>query len=568
MGDEDMNMRLEDSRVSRFIPPLLVFLAGLLSLMHNAASAQQSAPAKAADNLSGRWSGAIELKGNDGSVRSEPLYLKLLQTGANLTGSGGSSFEANSPIVEAIVQGNRLTILLKRVNVTLRFELQHEGSELIGTVRSSADATRTAVFKAKRTGDLLLEDYHPPLSYEEGDRSQAILQLREGVRTERPNAVEDFWQRLAKTGAPIVEPIPGNEESFLVTFVWKGSEITKHVLLVRGRFTEAWPVRHLLSRIPETNVWFKTLKLPRGLRLRYGYSENDGRGSLPPERDPRKIQHDPLNTQRIQNQSVLELSGAAPQPWYVKRPEVPTLTLTKHRLKSALLGNEREILAYTPPGYDSKRAEPYPTVYLFDGNDPDGEVFASQTFENLIYERKIPPVIVIRIVNPPGRRGDDLACNEGYSRFLADELAPFVRSNYHVSPLASKTVIGGKSIGGLAAACVGMHQPNVFGLLLVQSGSFWWQPLQKDWAEPNWVARRFATISKLPLTFYIEAGIWEVDLYGNGGNIIETSRHLRDVLIAKGYPLTYREFAGDHDTINWRGSLADGLIALLGPLLR
>jgi enterochelin esterase family protein len=414
----------------------------------------------------------------------------------------------------------------------------------------------------------LLEDYHPPLSFEEGNRSQAILQLREGLRTLRPNAVEEFWQRLAKTGAPIVEPIPGNEESFLVTFVWKGSEITKHVLLARGRFTDAWPGRHLLSRIPDTNVWFKTLKLPRGLRLRYGFSENDGRGSLPPEREPRKVQHDPLNTQRIQNESVLELPGAAPQPWYVKRPEVPTLTLTKHRLKSELLGGEREILAYTPPGYDSKRTEPYPTVYLFDGNDPDGDVFASQTFENLIHERRIPPVIVIRIVNPPGRRGDDLSCNEGYSRFLATELATFVRSNYHVSPLASKTVIGGKSIGGLAAACVGIHQPNVFGLLLVQSGSFWWQPLQKDWAEPNWVARQFATIPKLPLTFYIEAGIWEVDLYGNGGNIIETSRHLRDVLIAKGYSLTYREFAGDHDRINWRGSLADGLSALLGPMLR
>jgi enterochelin esterase family protein len=70
------------------------------------------------------------------------------------------------------------------------------------------------------------------------------------------------------------------------------------------------------------------------------------------------------------------------------------------------------------------------------------------------------------------------------------------------------------------------------------------------------------------LTFYMEAGIWEVDLYGNGGNIIETSRHLRDVLIARGYSLTYREFAGDHDNINWRGSLADGLIALLGPMFR
>jgi len=39
---------------------------------------------------------------------------------------------------------------------------------------------------------------------------------------------------------------------------------------------------------------------------------------------------------------------------------------------------------------------------------------------------------------------------------------------------------------------------------------------------------------------------------------------MRDVLEAKGYSVVYSEFAGGHAYLNWRGSLADGLIVLAG----
>jgi enterochelin esterase family protein len=47
-------------------------------------------------------------------------------------------------------------------------------------------------------------------------------------------------------------------------------------------------------------------------------------------------------------------------------------------------------------------------------------------------------------------------------------------------------------------------------------------------------------------------------------NIVTTNRHLRDVLLSKDYWVHYQEFNGGHGYLNWRGTLADGLIALLG----
>jgi enterochelin esterase family protein len=78
------------------------------------------------------------------------------------------------------------------------------------------------------------------------------------------------------------------------------------------------------------------------------------------------------------------------------------------------------------------------------------------------------------------------------------------------------------------------------------------------------VAKQFIASSKLSLKFYMDAGTFEADTSGQGDGILEPSRHLRDVLMAKGYEVHYRQFVGGHDGLIWRGTLADGLIALIG----
>src|SRR5450631_3474928 len=82
-------------------------------------------------------------------------------------------------------------------------------------------------------------------------------------------------------------------------------------------------------------------------------------------------------------------------------------------------------------------------------------------------------------------------------------------------------------------------------------------------SEPNWVARQLISRPKQSLRFYLDAGSEEIDFSGSGNSILPTTRNLRDVLQAKGYEVHFQEFAGGHDYLSWRGTLADALIALM-----
>jgi enterochelin esterase-like enzyme len=186
--------------------------------------------------------------------------------------------------------------------------------------------------------------------------------------------------------------------------------------------------------------------------------------------------------------------------------------------------------------------------------------------DNLLSEKKIPSMVAVLIANPDqDTRTRELPPNPKFADFLSNELVPWVRQNYNVTTDPNQVVVAGSSFGGIASVYAGLRHPETFGNILCQSGSFWWSaPKPEPYAEPNYLAKEFVRSPKLPLRFYMDAGTFEVDLNGGGGAILEPSRHMRDVLLAKGYEVHYQENVGGHDYLSWRGSLADGLLALVG----
>jgi enterochelin esterase-like enzyme len=124
----------------------------------------------------------------------------------------------------------------------------------------------------------------------------------------------------------------------------------------------------------------------------------------------------------------------------------------------------------------------------------------------------------------------------------------------------------GASSGGLAAACAALWHPESFGNVLSQSGAFQWSQsggyqASADANEPDEIVQQVLKQPRLPLRFYLEVGSDELNFAGKNPPV--SGRHLRDVLIAKGYEVHWHQFNGGHDYICWRQTLGDALITLL-----
>ena len=410
--------------------------------------------------------------------------------------------------------------------------------------------------------------------FAQGDQkntSPRILALQKELETGNGAALKTFWDEIVKQGTPLIEPDLNSDKHCLVTFLWRGNKKTKGAQLVSD-LTESFEELRPLTQLRDTDVWYRTIRLRNDARFGYaiaaeGEEETEGRNiRFVPTPDPFNPRH---IVPREFFHSLCELPGAPPQPWLTRQPDIPAGRVEWKTLKSDILKNERAIGIYTPPDYQTA-GRPYGLLVALDGEAYTTAVPTPVILDNLLARKLLPPLVAVFVGNAkPYRRNEELSCNVAFADFLAKELVPWVRQNYRVAADPNRTIIAGSSLGGLAAAFTALRHADIFGNVLSQSGVYSWNPQNEnsaDWEESEWLTRQFVTSPKVPVRFYLEAGLLESIWKPGLGTVssLAANRHLRDVLLAKGYAVHYREFNGGHDYINWRGTLADGLLLLLG----
>lgn len=422
-------------------------------------------------------------------------------------------------------------------------------------------------YRLSLTRRIAVTDQHPVF---QGHLSPAIAALAETVK--HGGGTDAFWQDMARRGTPLVEPLmeaPGSDR-VTMTFLARGA---RHNVRLLGGPTS----RHeTLERLGASDVWFKSFVVPASTRLSYQIAPDvpDFPGTC---RECRmailaQLQADPLNHRPwpadapdpYNQVSLVELAGAPPQPGLEGGWSEPAGRLVAERFASRILGNTRDVAVYVPPGVDPAGKDTV-LLLLFDGPDYlDSRAPVPTMLDRLTGDGRLPPTVAVFIANPTAEaRERELPANPAFAAMLADEILPWLSDRMGIRPRPDRTVVAGSSYGGLAAVSAALTHPDRFGNALSMSGSFWWHPAEAPPDRPEHMAGVVASRDRRPVRFFLSAGLFETGSDGEIG-ILESSRHLRDVLEAKGYEVTYRDYAAGHDRFAWRGALGDGLLALFG----
>lgn len=143
------------------------------------------------------------------------------------------------------------------------------------------------------------------------------------------------------------------------------------------------------------------------------------------------------------------------------------------KLPSMILGNERDVAVWLPPGYDDDEAARYPVLYMHDGQNLFNAAAAyagvewgvDEAMSRLIAAGDVPPTIVVGIYNTPARDAEFTPSRRGneYARFIVEELKPWIDARYRTLTDRRHTAIAGSGLGGLITLHIAHEHAQTFG---------------------------------------------------------------------------------------------------------
>jgi enterochelin esterase-like enzyme len=269
--------------------------------------------------------------------------------------------------------------------------------------------------------------------------------------------------------------------------------------------------------------------------------------------------HNPLLKYNLLNtESQVAVSGAKPQVWEIS--DVPRGTLHRHFYKSAVAGDERDFIVYTPPGYDASAAQRYPVLYLLHGYSDDPTAWsavgrANVILDNLIAGGRAKPMVIVMplgygtmdVVRAGWSRVRDRDLwqrnADGFAKALLDEVMPQVEKAYRVSTDRQSRAIAGLSMGGTESLTVGLNHLDRFA---------WVGAFSSGGLNTNFAAQFPGLDAKANDSLRL---LWIA--CGKEDGLLKPNQQFCDWLRSKNITFTWVESPGGHSFRVWRRYLAE-----------
>lgn len=358
-------------------------------------------------------------------------------------------------------------------------------------------------------------------------------------------ASADIDRFLGEHDFPIVE-------GTRCTFVYRGE--AREVALRHWVF--GLPTAAPFQRVPDTDLWFYVLELPEQSRIEYKIEINTGRTTTW-IRDPlnHRVAHDPFGAN-----SVCSSANHDVPTWAHEDTSAPSGSLEERVLKSKALGGSRRVTLYRPARYRKSRR--YPLLVVHDGQDYLRFASLKTVLDNLIHKLDIPG-LVVALTQPPDRM-EQYRDSEHHARYVAEELVPTLEDELPLLGTPAGRGLMGASLGAVASLSTAIRYPNMFGRLLLQSGSFAFSDIGTHDRSPlfdpiaEMVNQYRAEPFEVSERIFMSCGTYESLIYEN--------RSLAPLLRRTGMEVRFVEARDGHNWENWRDRLREGLAFLFpGP---
>ncbi len=270
----------------------------------------------------------------------------------------------------------------------------------------------------------------------------------------------------------------------------------------------------------------------------------------------------PTVAQPFGDKSVLVLDGYRAPAWLGADVPRGSGSIDELTIPSARLGSPITGLLWTSPGLAAGTRAPL--LIALDGPEYVRFSALDQFLAWAVATDVLPPLRAALLA--PRSRDEEYSACDVFADALAFDVIPALEQKAPVSGPGARIALGA-SLGGLAMLHAHRRMPDLFGALVLQSGSFFDEQLDAQESSFATFGRIAAFVREVASAASAPAPIPVAITCGTGEENIANNRAMAATLGAQGYTVSFHAIRDGHTWVCWRDAF-EAAFAAIAPRFR